>query len=240
MRNLPNSYNRPIEPALSSRVLVGGAAGGGQFVRLAAAGKRLRDRLASRRDDRDLKSLHRDHVTRLDRHPLPVADRLHIGLVVAASAPRIQRGDGLAVVHEDLARYSGIHPGNVAAVVGIVVGGHDIVELLDSGGLGDLDNPFRVPVVLGRIAGIDEHRLTVGRQQDHRLASLGIDDVDVQRVGGRDRGSQQKRNGTDKEGSHSISLQERELFILPINSVIIQLGTNGTIMLNHKGFQIVE
>ena len=78
---------------------------------------------------------------------------------------------------------SSIHLGDVAAVVGIVVGGHDVVELLDSGGLGDLDNPFRVPVVWGWIAGIDEHRLAVGRQQDHRLASLGIDDVDVQRVG---------------------------------------------------------
>ena len=109
------------------------------------------------------------------------------------------------MVHEDAAGNPRIQPRDVAGVVHVVVRGHDVIERLDPQGLGRRDDPIGVPVVLGWITGVDQHRLAARWHDDHGFAALGVEHVQVEGVG-RLEGSenQQQEEGKGRQVSHGL------------------------------------
>jgi hypothetical protein len=162
-----------------------------------APGRGFAEYFAPGRHHGDLHAFQRDDIAGFDDHPFPGADRFDIRLVDRRPAPGVRRRENFAVIHEDAPGDPRVQPRDVAGMVPVEVRGQDVVEFLDPQRLGRRDDPIRVPVVLGRITGVDEHRLTAGRDDDHRLAALDVDDIHVERAGSPERGKRQQQGESE-------------------------------------------
>ena len=72
---------------------------------------------------------------------------------------------------------------DAADVIGMVVGHEQVIETLEARLPGDREDPLGVTAV-ARVAGINQERLPVGREEERRLAALDVDEIDLERPGG--------------------------------------------------------
>ncbi len=109
---------------------------------------------------------------------------------------------GRSVVHEGYRRHLGEQGRRVVHVVQIVVRGDQDVELLHVGGLGRFDDAVCVAVVIAGEASVEQHGLAGRRDDEQRLAALGVDNIHVEAL----RGGQDKREGQNQESRQQESL----------------------------------
>ena len=71
--------------------------------------------------------------------------------------------------------------GKSADVVAVVVGGDQMIDLLDAR-IGRSGNDARGVAAVARIAGVDEQRLSRRRDNQRGVSALDVDDVDLKRL----------------------------------------------------------
>src|SRR5579859_1866192 len=68
---------------------------------------------------------------------------------------------------------------DATAVVIVIMGQQDIIDLADAGTLGCSKNPVRIAATIFRPAGVDEQRLSRWGNEEGRLAALHIDEINL-------------------------------------------------------------
>ena len=108
----------------------------------------------------------------------PCSDRL-----VGGKRRRCERRrlDGLAVVDKRLHRQAPDHFGHAAEMVAVEMRNQQVVQLADARVAGGRQDAIRIAVGEPGVPGVDEHRLSGGRDDQRGLPALDVDEVDVQR-----------------------------------------------------------
>ena len=94
--------------------------------------------------------------------------------------------------------------GDISTMIDIEVRDEQVVDAAQTGGLDSFQNSIRGwrPVIKHGPADVDEERLSGGRNEQDTLASLDIDSVHVERIGGPEDGNEKNRKQSYVEDSH--------------------------------------
>jgi hypothetical protein len=71
---------------------------------------------------------------------------------------------------------------DAAGVVDVVVGEEDVIDVIDAGAFGGGDDAIGVAAFIAGPTGIDEERVSGGRDEESGLAAFYVDEVDLQVV----------------------------------------------------------
>ena len=168
---------------------------------LAGAGERHADQVAVGGKHRHVQTLDGNGVAGFRQDVLALVALVDVGVVenIGIFAVLVIG----AVVHEVHDRELFGELGHSAHVVGVVVGDHQVIDLLHARGLGRRGDAIGIAVVVPRPAGIDQHGFTGGRDQQRGLASFDVDEVDFQVPGGRQQGGRAQQYEGGNEGFHA-------------------------------------
>src|ERR1017187_5443359 len=195
MRNSPNWNNSPMDWSSSTSRSMGAACafvahrGFGApapFRGLAQKPPRRRHYLDVHSRQGDLIPWRQHRVANLLPHFVIGVETLSVG--AGGRTPR------LPVVHDVTDGKPRRQRRNVSDVIDVEVRNHQVIELFQSGALQRSDDPFggSCSITGGRPTGVQQHGLSRGGDEQHRLTPFHIDRVNVQRL---------RRSAEDDQGS---------------------------------------